>query len=247
MTRMSSLIYTRPLRAATALWLTFLLAGAQPLLADGGGLPDAPSAPRVPVFAGAVPQAAGTVTTNAPKSLHIVILEGEGALNNIKERTAREPIVQIQDENHKPVAGVSVVFLMQSGSGGAGGSFSSLSSFTTISDADGRAVGRGFHPNDTNGQYTIAVSATLGMLVAMALIGMTNVSGAGGAAGESGATAPVAVQAHHGVPKWVIIGGAVVVVTAVVLATVLVTDNSKGATITAGTGTITPGLKTITQ
>ena len=227
------------IRAMTALTLAFLLAGWEPLLAEGDGLPDAPGTPTVPVFAGAIPQAAGTVTTTAPKSLHIVILEGEGALNNIKERTAREPIVQIQDENHKPVAGASVLFLMQGGSGGAGGSFDSLSSFTTVSDADGRAVGHGFHPNTTNGKYTIAVSATVGMLVAMVVIDMSNVSEGGGAGGAAAAVAPVVTQSRRGVPKWAIIGGAVVVA-AVIIATVLVTNNSKGATITAGTGTITP-------
>ena len=32
------------------------------------------------------------------------IVEGEGAINNIRLRTAREPIVQVEDENRKPVA-----------------------------------------------------------------------------------------------------------------------------------------------
>ena len=43
-------------------------------------------------------------------ALRIVILEGEDVSNNIKERTAREPIVQVEDENHKPVAGAAVLF-----------------------------------------------------------------------------------------------------------------------------------------
>jgi hypothetical protein len=44
-----------------------------------------------------------------PKQLTISILEGEGAINNIRQRTAREAIVQVQDENHKPVAGVAAI------------------------------------------------------------------------------------------------------------------------------------------
>jgi hypothetical protein len=234
-----SLISTPPLRAVTALGLAFLLAGAEPLLAEGGGLPDAPGAPTVPVFAGAIPQAAGTVSATAPKSLHIVILEGEGALNNIKERTAREPIVQIEDENHKPVAGASVTFLLQDGGGGAGGSFNSAASFTTVSDAQGRAVGRGFHPNTTEGKYAIEVSAAVGMLIATILISETNVSEGGGAGGAPAGVAPVVSRAHRGVPRWVIIGGAIIVV-GVVVAAVLLTNDNKGATITPGTGTITP-------
>ena len=44
--------------------------------------------------------------------LNLVIVEGEGAINNVRQRTAREPIVQVEDENHKPVAGAVVVFLL---------------------------------------------------------------------------------------------------------------------------------------
>ena len=55
-------------------WLAMLLSG---WLAAGGGFP-----------AGA---------QGAPTSLKIVILEGDGAINNIRQRTAREPIVQVQD------------------------------------------------------------------------------------------------------------------------------------------------------
>ena len=37
----------------------------------------------------------------------IEVVEGDGAINNIRQRTAREPIVQVEDENHKPVAGAA--------------------------------------------------------------------------------------------------------------------------------------------
>src|SRR4051812_20333682 len=30
--------------------------------------------------------------------LNLVVIEGEGAVNNIRQRTAREPVVQVQDE-----------------------------------------------------------------------------------------------------------------------------------------------------
>ena len=43
-----------------------------------------------------------------PAKLNIVILEGEGATNNIRQRVAREPIVQVEDENRRPLAGVAV-------------------------------------------------------------------------------------------------------------------------------------------
>ena len=53
--------------------------------------------------------------------LNLVIVEGEGAINNIRQRTAREPIVQVEDENHRPVAGAAVVFALPSN--GASGVF----------------------------------------------------------------------------------------------------------------------------
>ena len=47
-----------------------------------------------------------------PAKLNIVILEGEGAINNIKQRTAREAIVQVEDENRRPIAGAAVLFML---------------------------------------------------------------------------------------------------------------------------------------
>ena len=44
----------------------------------------------------------------APTSLQIVIVEGEGSLNNIKQRVNRDPIVQVEDENHRPIPGAAV-------------------------------------------------------------------------------------------------------------------------------------------
>ena len=67
----------------------------------------------VPDVARAAPQAP------APAKLNIVIVEGEGAINNIRQRTAREPIVQVEDENRRPVAGAAVLFLLpEDGPGG---------------------------------------------------------------------------------------------------------------------------------
>src|SRR5258708_7782654 len=59
--------------------------------------------------------------TPTPPKLLITILDGEGALNNIKQRTAREPIIKVEDENHKPVAGAIVLLLLPNS--GPGGTF----------------------------------------------------------------------------------------------------------------------------
>ena len=111
----------------------------------------------------------------APKSLHIIILDGEGALNNIRERTAREPIVQVEDENHKPVSEAAVVFLIHGGNNGASASFGNSTSFTTKTGPDGKAQAQGLQVGTTPGTFTITVTATLGDLVAETVIHQSNV------------------------------------------------------------------------
>ena len=109
-------------------------------------------------------QAAATAAA-APHALVISILEGEGELNDVRARTAREPIVQVEDENHKPVAGALVIFAIQ-GSGQPGATFSGLSSLTVRTGQDGRAVGRGFQLTNFTGSFQIKVTATVGAVAA---------------------------------------------------------------------------------
>jgi hypothetical protein len=118
----------------------------------------------------------------APK-LNIVIVEGDGAINNIRQRTAREPIVQVEDENHKPIAGAAVIFTLPGQ--GAGGTFGGgAQSLSVVTDSQGRAVAHGFHPNTVQGQYQIHVTASNNGQTANTTINQTNavVAGAAGAA-----------------------------------------------------------------
>jgi hypothetical protein len=129
-----------------------------------------------------------THASQAPQvtALKIVVLEGEGAINNIKQRTAREPIVQVEDENHKPVAGALVLFtLPDSGPSGVfpGGS----KTLMVYTDAQGRAAGKGLQPNKNAGQFQIAVNATYKGLTTSTTISQSNaLVGAAAAAGISG-------------------------------------------------------------
>ena len=52
-----------------------------------------------------------------PTELNIVVLEGEGATNNVRQRVARDPVVRVEDENHKPIVGAAVVFTLPTGPG----------------------------------------------------------------------------------------------------------------------------------
>jgi hypothetical protein len=115
------------------------------------------------------------------QKLNITIVEGEGAVNNIRQRMAREPMVQVTDENRKPVAGAAVVFLLPNQ--GAGGTFANgARSLTTLTDANGNAVARGIQVNRLEGQYQINVSASHQGQTASTTINMSNAALAGAAA-----------------------------------------------------------------
>src|ERR1041384_2255339 len=117
--------------------------------------------------------------TPAP-ALSLTILEGDGAINNIRQRTARSPIVQVEDENHKPVAGAAVGFtLPTTGAGGASGNGSKTP--TAITNSQGRAIARGLKPNNVQGNYQIRVTASHGGRTASATITTSNALIAGAA------------------------------------------------------------------
>jgi hypothetical protein len=121
-------------------------------------------------------------TPAATGKLNIVIVEGEGAINNVRQRVAREPIVQVEDENRRPVAGAAVTFLLPNQ--GAGASFANGSqSLTITTDAQGRAVARGLRPNNVNGEYQIRVNAVSEGRTATATISQSNAITAAAAAG----------------------------------------------------------------
>jgi len=112
-----------------------------------------------------------------PPKLIINIVEGEGTLNNIKQRVNREPIVQVEDENHKPIAGAAVVFFLPTS--GPGGAFANGSQTLTVTtDSLGRAAATGIRPNQQTGQMQIRVTASANGLTASATITQMNVVGA---------------------------------------------------------------------
>jgi len=119
-----------------------------------------------------------------PTELNLVVVEGEGAINNVRQRTAREPIVRVEDENHKPIAGVAIVFTLPTE--GATGEFAKGSkTLTVMTDANGEAKGIGFKVNQTNGKLPIHVTASYRGLTARTVITQLNEGGAAGATSSS--------------------------------------------------------------
>jgi hypothetical protein len=183
------------------------------------------------------PAAIAEKDAGKPKSILITIIDGEGALNDVRTRTAREPIVEVDDENHKPVAGALVLFSIDNG--GSQAPFATFSGAQTLSvqtDAAGRAAGTGFRITGQRGNYRISVQASAAGLQATAVINEMNTSTG---SSSSGAETSVKVISHKKL-EW-ILGGAAA--GAAIAGIVIATQGSSPTTVTPGTGTVgAPGF-----
>jgi hypothetical protein len=123
--------------------------------------------------------------------LNLVVLEGEGAPNNIRQRTARDPVVRyrmrIQAGGRRHCGLYAAVQW-------AGGTFANGSrTLSMVSDNQGRAVARGFRPNGLKGQFQIRVNATFSGLAAAIAITQTNVALAATSGASAGSGKLIAV------------------------------------------------------
>lgn len=103
--------------------------------------------------------------------LRIIVIEGEGAVNVIQQKTAVAPVVEVRDQNNLPVANAIVRFTMAGGKQAtfAGG----VQTITVTTDAAGRAAAA-INPL-TNGAVQIQVQASFQGQTASATITQTNV------------------------------------------------------------------------
>jgi hypothetical protein len=122
-------------------------------------------------------------TIAAQNSLHVVVLEGDGAINNVRAPRAKEPVIRVEDANNQGVPGAVVTFLLPAQ--GAGATFGDGgSSLTLITDDRGETVARGLRANRLPGAFQIRISASKGGLSTTASIAQTNVD-PGGSRGPS--------------------------------------------------------------
>src|SRR4051812_591576 len=121
----------------------------------------------------AVRSASPAQENQPPRQLHIVFLEGgEGAINNLKTKTAREVVVRVDDENKKPVGGALVTFALPN-DGAGGNALNGGKIIQSVTDTQGRATAR-FLPS-REGQFNLKVTASLsGSENATAVITQTN-------------------------------------------------------------------------
>ena len=119
-------------------------------------------------------------------SLKIVVLEGEGAVNIIQQKTAVRPLVEVRDRNNLPVAGAAVTFTI--GGGGQGAAFAGgVQTLTVTTNAAGQAAASGLNAL-SSGAFQIQVQAAYQGQIATAAISQTNFATAAAAA-QAGAGA----------------------------------------------------------
>ena len=138
-------------------------------------------------------------------ALKVVVTEGDGAINNISAARAKEPVVYVKDAQNRPVANAAVTF--SAPAAGPGGVFPGGSPVLSITtDAEGRAVGRGFRPNRIAGPFEIRVTASENGRRATASLRQTN---AAVAKAESGRKRAVLLAVIGGAAAAAVIGVAV--------------------------------------
>lgn len=168
--------------------------------------------------------------------LKIVVIDGEGAKNSVRARTATAPVVEVRDSGDKPVAGAEVVFQLPPA--GPSGNFNGWLKMQTVkTDERGRAAATGYTPNDEEGRFNIKVVASSGNSTASLVVAQSNVSG-GGAGMSTGSSRP-------GWWKWAAVLGGAAIAGGVVAAT-RGDSNGNGAAattrpITIGAGAVTVG------
>jgi hypothetical protein len=138
---------------------------------------------------------------NIPARISIVVVEGEGVTSGVRQRIARDPVVRIEDDDHRPVAGATVVFTLPVA--GTTGEFPNGSkTLTVVTGKDGQAAAPGLRTNQIPGKLQIYVTASYQGLRARTLV-TQSVEGAPGAP----VTAPELQSSKAGGKwKWVLLG-----------------------------------------
>ena len=138
---------------------------------------------------------------NVPARINLVVIDGEGASNTVRQRVTHDPVVQVEDDDHRPVAGAVVVFALPV-SGASGEFFNGTRNLTVLTDDNGRATARGLKTNDVPGKLQIYVTASFRGLRARSVINQMI---------EDASGAKTKVPEYHtsksgGKWKWVVLG-----------------------------------------
>jgi len=120
-------------------------------------------------FDGLLPAAFGQNPQNLPAHIDILVAEGEGVTNKTRQRVAHDPVVKIEDDDHRPLADAVVVFALPV-SGTTGEFANGSKTLTVVTDKEGMAAAHGLKTNEVPGKLQIYVTASYHGLRAKTLI-----------------------------------------------------------------------------
>jgi hypothetical protein len=103
----------------------------------------------------------GLASVQTRTGLSIVVVEGQDAIHDIRNGSSGNPMVEVRDDNDRPVSGARITFTLPE-RGASGSFFGAGTTFNATTNAQGRATGTGFQPNTTVGRYRIHVTAIQG-------------------------------------------------------------------------------------
>ena len=173
------------------------------------------------------------IAQDLPARIDILIVAGDGAASPVRQRVTQDPAVRIEDDDHRPVEGVPVVFALPV-SGTSGEFANGAKTLAVITDKAGLATAHGLRTNEVPGTLQIYVTASFHGLRARTLINQI-VEGVPGSQGR--------VQhpsRSGGKLKWVLLGIAAAggVAAGVYFGT---RSSSSNSTVSIGTGTVVFG------
>jgi hypothetical protein len=137
---------------------------------------------------------------NVPGSISLVIVEGEGATSYVRQRVTHDPVVRLEDDDHRPIAGAPVVFALPV-SGTSGEFLNGSRNLTVITDSEGLAAARGLRTNDSPGKLQIYVTASYRGLRARTLVNQVVQPAPGGKP-----VSQIHSSGSHGKWKWIVLG-----------------------------------------
>jgi hypothetical protein len=165
------------------------------------------------------------------EDLKVLVLEGQRSTNNSTRHIGIQPVVEVRDQNDRPIEGATVVFRLPPS--GPGGTFPGNSpTFSTRTNAQGQAAASGFVPNDALGRFDIHATATLQNRTGEATISQTNSSN------NLTLVQPQPPSFWRRHKYWLIGGGAAIVVAAILSVTLRGSGSKQQVTITPGQVTI---------
>ena len=139
---------------------------------------------------------------NLPSHIELIVVEGEGATNSIRQRVTKDPVVKVEDDDHRPVTGAAVVFVLPV-SGTSGEFVNGSKTLSVVTDQDGLATARGLRTNQIPGTLQIYVTASFhGLRARTTITQMVE-------APPGAAPATISPRSHShsgGKWKWVLLG-----------------------------------------